>query len=457
MSSEFQSLLLPPHFLANLKDLGYTQMTPIQAQALPAILDGEDVIAQSRTGSGKTAAFGIGLLLALNPRFFGAQALVLCPTRELADQVARELRRLARTTANIKILTLCGGTAIGPQFGSLEHGAHVIVGTPGRVLAHLEKGSLVATGIKTFVLDEADRMLDMGFHDQISEVARYLPRPRQTLLFSATWTDDIRTLSRRFQHQPREVTVDTVRTQTDIEQYFFELDGQTRPAAVITLLLHYRPDTAVIFCNTKLACDEIADALNNAGFHAEALHGDMEQRDRDRVLLMFSNRSQPILVATDVAARGLDIKDLACVINADMAFEPEVHIHRIGRTGRAGQKGLALTLCSRSDVQRANALESATDQALDWQSLPFHRTGETPPPPAYTTLNIAGGKRDKLRAGDILGALTGDAGLPGSAIGKIDIQDVQSFVAIQRDMAQKALRRLESGRIKSRSFRVRLL
>jgi ATP-independent RNA helicase DbpA len=457
MSADFQSLLLPPHFLANLKDLGYAQMTPIQAQALPAILDGQDVIAQSRTGSGKTAAFGIGLLLALNVRFFGTQALVLCPTRELADQVARELRRLARTINNIKILTLCGGTAIGPQFGSLEHGAHVIVGTPGRVLAHLEKGSLVATGIKTLVLDEADRMLDMGFHDQISEIARFIPRQRQTLLFSATWTDEIRALSRRYQHEPREVTIDSAPAESDIEQHFFELDRSNRPAAVISLLMHYQPETAVIFCNTKLACDDIANALNGAGFYAEALHGDMEQRDRDRVLLMFANRSQPILVATDVAARGLDIKDLSCVINADIAFEPEVHVHRVGRTGRAGQKGLALTICSRSDVQRANALEEHLGHLPEWQPLPSHRPGETPAPPAFVTLNIAGGKRDKLRAGDILGALTGDAGLPGSAIGKIDIQDVQSYVAIQRAVAQKALKRLEQGRIKNRAFRVRLL
>lgn len=456
-STDFASLLLPPHLVANLKDLGYTQMTPIQAQALPPILDGMDVIAQSKTGSGKTAAFGIGLLTSLNPRFFGTQSLVLCPTRELADQVAKEIRRLARSQQNIKILTLCGGVALGPQFGSLEHGAHIVVGTPGRVMKHLEKGSLELQGLKTLVLDEADRMLDMGFHEQIVDIASYLPKRRQTLLFSATYTDAIRQLSRNFQQNPVEVTVESVHSHADIEQYFFEVEHRQRGRALNALLRHFQPASAVLFCNTKQACDDIADALNAQGFYAQTLHGDMEQRDRDQVLLKFSNQSSPLLVATDVAARGLDIKDLAAVINVDVAFDPEVHIHRIGRTGRAGQKGLALSLCAPAEVQRANAIEALQERPLIWKDVPAYSDNARPEPPRMVTLNIGGGKRDKLRPGDILGALTGDAGLPGSCIGKIDIFDLQAYVAVERSIAQKAQKRLEDGRIKGRSFRVRVI
>lgn len=455
-ANDFATLLLPPHLVDNLKALGYSQMTPIQAKALPLILDGDDVIAQSKTGSGKTAAFGIGVLTSLNPRFFGTQALVLCPTRELADQVAKELRRLARSQPNIKILALCGGTAIGPQFASLEHGAHIVVGTPGRIMKHLDKGSLDLQGLKMLVLDEADRMLDMGFHDQIVEIARFLPKRRQTLLFSATYTPPIRDLSRNFQNNPVEITVESVHADTEIEQYFYEVDHKQRGRSLSTLLRHFKPESAVLFCNTKQLCDDVADALAAQGFYAQTLHGDMEQRDRDLVLLKFSNRSCPYLVATDVAARGLDIKDLAAVINVDVAFDPEVHIHRIGRTGRAGQKGLALSLCAPAEVQRANAIEALLGRALNWQALPISTDGDKPEPPRMVTLNIGGGKRDKLRPGDILGALTGDAGLPGASIGKIDIGDLQTYVAVERAIAQKALKRLENGKIKGRSFRVRI-
>ncbi len=456
-ATDFASLLLPPHMVANLRDLGYSQMTPIQAQALPAILDGDDVIAQSKTGSGKTAAFGIGILSSLNPRFFGVQSLVLCPTRELADQVAKELRRLARSQANIKILTLCGGTAIGPQYASLEHGAHIIVGTPGRVMQHLDRRSLDLHGLKTLVLDEADRMLDMGFYDQIAEIARHLPQRRQTLLFSATYTGAIRELSKKFQKNPLEVTVESTHSHADIEQYFFEVDHKHREHAISALLRQYQPESAVLFCNMKQTCDDVAHALNSQGFYAQALHGDMEQRDRDLVLLKFANRSCPILIATDVAARGLDIKELAAVINVDIAFDPEVHIHRVGRTGRAGQKGLALSLCAPAEVQRANAIEALLGTPLKWKDVPSRADNAKPAPPRMITLNIGGGKRDKLRPGDILGALTGDAGLPGSAIGKIDITDLQAYVAIERGIAHQALKRIESGKIKGRSFRARLL
>jgi ATP-independent RNA helicase DbpA len=463
----FNTLPLSPAMQGNLAELGYSTMTPIQAQSLPPLLQGSDVIAQAKTGSGKTAAFGISLLHRLDPRQFAVQALVLCPTRELADQVAKELRRLARCMENTKILTLCGGVGMGPQLGSLEHGAHIVVGTPGRVLKHLQKKSLSLARLKTLVLDEADRMLDMGFHDSIVSVLEHAPAQRQTLLFSATYPDEIRKLSTQFQKNPVTVTVESLHADTQIEQYFFECERKQKTQSVIALLQHYRPDSAVLFCNTKQDCANLAGQLRTAGFHASALHGDLEQRDRDQVLVQFSNRSCPLLVATDVAARGLDIKDLAAVINVDIAFEPEVHIHRIGRTGRAGQSGLALTLCAPNEMHRANAIEDYLQEnvlqkeagnagKLQWLDIPATGASHIPPP-AMATLNIGGGKKDKLRPGDILGALTGDAGFTAAQIGKIDIFDMQAFVAIDYSVAAAALKKLQSCKIKGRNFRVRLL
>jgi len=461
-TSPFSSLTLAPAMLENLGALGYTSMTPIQAESLPPMLEGRDVIAQAKTGSGKTAAFGIGLLTRINPRFFGVQSLVLCPTRELADQVAKELRRLARFAGNIKIVILCGGTPMGPQLGSLEHGAHIVVGTPGRVLKHLQKGSLNLGSLNTLVLDEADRMLDMGFHDSMVEVASQTPKERQTLLFSATWPDAMRELSTAFQRDPVTITVESVHEKTEIEQLFFETDFKQRAQSAAALLNHYQPDSAVLFCNTRQDCDDITQFLRQIGFHAQALHGDLEQRERDQVLVQFANKSCPVLVATDVAARGLDIKDLTAVINVELAFDAEVHIHRIGRTGRAGQSGLALSLVAPNEMPRALAIENyyaglGQQQKLIWKKLPADADVRNRTAPKMATLNISGGRKDKLRAGDILGALTGDAGLNGTQIGKIDIFDIQAYVAVDFAIANDALQRLSDSKIKGRSFKVRLL
>jgi len=463
----FSSLPLTPAMLDNLTSLGYTSMTPVQAQSLPPMLEGRDVIAQAKTGSGKTAAFGIGLLNRIDPRQFlhqrfAVQALVLCPTRELADQVAKELRRLARFASNIKIVILCGGVPMGPQLGSLEHGAHIVVGTPGRVLKHLEKGSLTLAAVNTLVLDEADRMLDMGFHDSMVEVAAKIPNARQTLLFSATWPEQIRELSGTFQRDPVTITVETVHAETQIEQLFFETDSNQRTQSAAALLQHYQPDSAVLFCNTRQACDEVMRFLRDIGFHALALHGDLEQRERDQVLVQFANKSCPVLVATDVAARGLDIKDLAAVINVELAFDAEVHIHRIGRTGRAGQSGLALSLVAPNEMPRALAIENyyagiGQQQKLNWKKLPTDADVRNRKAPTMATLNIGGGRKDKLRAGDILGALTGDAGLSGTQIGKIDIFDMQAYVAVDFAIASDALNRLSNTKIKGRIYKVRLL
>ncbi|WP_258378805.1 MULTISPECIES: ATP-dependent RNA helicase DbpA [Pseudomonas] len=444
--------------LANLDALGYASMTPIQAQSLPVILKGQDLIAQAKTGSGKTAAFGIGLLNPINPRYFGCQALVLCPTRELADQVAKELRRLARAEDNIKILTLCGGVSLGPQIASLEHGAHIIVGTPGRIQQHLDKGTLVLDGLNTLVLDEADRMLDMGFFDAIASIIGKTPSRRQTLLFSATYPAGIEQLAKDFMRQPQQVKVEALHSDSQIEQRFIEIDPQQRLEAVTRVLGHYRPQSCVAFCFTKQQCEDLVTHLTAKGIVAQALHGDLEQRDRDQVLTMFANRSSSVLVATDVAARGLDIDGLDLVINVELARDAEIHVHRVGRTGRAGEKGVAISLVAPAEGHRAQAIEDLQNKPLRWEQLDNLKSkGGEPLLPAMTTLCIGAGRKDKLRPGDILGALTGDAGLPGKQVGKIAIFDFVAFVAVERAVAKQAMQRLNSGKIKGRALKVRIV
>lgn len=452
----FSTLLLSRAMLDNLASLEYTSMTPIQAESLPWVLAGRDLIAQAKTGSGKTAAFGIGLLEKLQVDSFAVQALVLCPTRELADQVAKELRRLARFTHNIKILTLCGGVAIGPQLGSLERGAHIVVGTPGRIVDHLRKGSLHLDRLQQLVLDEADRMLDMGFADDINTVIASANSERQTLLFSATYPANIQQMSARYQRDPVRVTVESLHTSQQIRQHFYELaEGDSRTSAVINLLAHFQPASTLIFCNTKAECEELADGLQAKKVAALALHGDMEQKERDRVLVRFANKSCAVLIATDVAARGIDIKDLDAVINYELARDSEVHVHRIGRTGRAGAEGLALSLVAPREIVRVNRLEDYLRQTISLEAVPDSDTNSLPQP-VMATLNIDGGKKDKLRPGDIIGALTKDAGLPFEKIGKIDIFDFAAYVAVDRSIARAALRQLQEGKLKGRKFRARL-
>ena len=454
----FSSLPLSAAMLANLESLGYSEMTPIQAQSLPVMLKGMDLIAQAKTGSGKTAAFGIGLLNPLNPRYFGCQALVICPTRELADQVAKELRRLARSADNIKILTLCGGVPFGPQIGSLEHGAQIIVGTPGRIQQHLSKGTLKLDGLNTLVLDEADRMLDMGFYDSIAEIIEQTPSRRQTLLFSATYPSSIKQLSAKFMRDPQQVKAEAFHDDTQIEQRFYEIAPEERMDAVVKLLNCYRPQSCVAFCFTKQQCQEVVDHLTAKGISAAALNGDLEQRDRDQVLAMFANRSLSVLVATDVAARGLDIDALDMVINVELARDSEIHIHRVGRTGRAGEKGLAMSLVAPAEAHRAQAIETLQRAPLNWHPLSsLKHQGGAPLQPTMITLCIGAGRKDKLRPGDILGALTGAAGIPGTQVGKIAIFDFQAYVAVERVVAMQALKCLSEGKIKGRSLRVRTL
>ena len=454
----FDELPLAPAMLATLQQLDYLTMTPIQAASLPLALAGYDLIAQAKTGSGKTAAFGLPLLARLNPRRLAVQALVLCPTRELADQVTQEIRRLARCEENIKVLALCGGSALRNQATSLENGVHIVVGTPGRIMDHMERGSLKLDELNTLVLDEADRMLDMGFHDDIAYVAKRCPAQRQTLLFSATYPEGIAQLAKQFLRQPQEVKLLEQHAESKIRQRFYEVRQEERLGAVVTLLKHYRPVSTLAFCNTRQQCRDLLNVLRHAGIHALTLNGDMEQRERDQVLIRFANRSCSVLVATDVAARGLDIDQLEAVINVDMTPDPEIHIHRIGRTGRGDQDGWALSLYSASDKSRIATIARMMDCQFEMHDLAsLHNEDDSPLVPPMATLQILGGRKDKIRPGDVLGALTGEAGFTREQVGKITVTDQTTYVAVVRDIAREAVRKLAAGKVKGRTVKVRAL
>ena len=428
-------------------------MTPIQAAALPLLLSGRDLVGHADTGTGKTAAFGLALLQHITPASQRPGALVLCPTRELADQVAAELRRLARALPNTNIITLCGGRPTHVDRTSLAHGVDVVVGTPGRVLAHLESEDLDLSEVTTVVLDEADRMVDMGFIEDVSAIMTYAPQTRQTILMSATMSEDVREVTDRLMRDPAFVSVVDEDSSPDIDQFIWDARGIGRTEALLRLLGHRDPDAAIVFCNERATCDEVTAALRSAGHSARAMHGGLEQRDRDDVLELFSNGSLRVLVATNVAARGIDISALDAVINYELPRDVKTFVHRIGRTGRAGEHGVALTILD-GDHHRDLARYDE-----DLANAPAYAAAELPapgPPRAASmrTIAIRGGRKDKLRPGDIVGALTGEVGLSGDVIGDITIKDRIAFVAIRREYASQAYKGIDRGQIKGRRFGV---
>jgi ATP-independent RNA helicase DbpA len=455
----FGSLPLSAAMQDNLQRLDFLSMTPVQAASLPLALAGHDLIVQAKTGSGKTVAFALPLLAKLNVPQFAVQALVLCPTRELADQVTQEIRRLARAEDNVKILTLCGGSPVRPQLASLEHGAHIVVGTPGRVLDHLDRETLRLEALTTLVLDEADRMLDMGFADDIAKVAARCPKQRQTLLFSATYPEGVTKLASRFMRQPQEVTLREKHDHSMIRQRFYEVKEAERLHAVGLLLEHFRPASTLAFCNTKQQCRDLVAVLKGQGIVALELHGDLDQRDRDQVLVQFANGSCSVLVATDVAARGLDIAQLEAVINVDITPDVEVHTHRVGRTGRAGEAGWAFSLASMDEMGRVGRIDEMQGRASVWHPLSELTPSADPQPlrPPRVTLQILGGRKEKIRPGDVLGALTKDMGLDGAQIGKINVNEFSTYVAVDRAIAAKALKGLQAGKVKGKTVKARQL
>ncbi|WP_428385923.1 ATP-dependent RNA helicase DbpA [Nevskia ramosa] len=455
-TSPFSSLPLNPLLLQALDSLEYKAMTPIQAMSLPPMLEGRDVIGQARTGSGKTAAYGLGLLSKIDATLMKTQALVLCPTRELADQIAKEIRRLARCMPNVKLTVLGGGISKRPQVASLEHDPHIVVGMAGRVQELLDEGNLKLDSLRVLVLDEADRMLDSDFEQASRAIVDLAPKTRQTLFFSATFPDTVRAISRRLQLNPVEITVDNEIVTAQVEQTFYEVDPMKRLDALAHLLSTQRPESALVFAHTKNDAQDIEVQLAKRGFSVLSLHGDIDQRDRDEVLVRFTNGSARVLIATDVAARGLDIKDLALVISYELPLEPDQHVHRVGRTGRAGKSGLALHLYAPRERSRVAAIEAKLGFKAAIGKLPMSALSpDRPVPPVFVTICVDAGRRDKLRPGDLLGALTGAAGLAKEAVGKINTFDTRTYVAIDRRFAKGAIDGLRAGKIKGKSFRVR--
>ncbi|MDD2780023.1 ATP-dependent RNA helicase DbpA [Sulfuricurvum sp.] len=448
--STFDTLALRTPLKEALKRLEFTQMTSIQSTALPIILQKKDCIAQAATGSGKTLAFGLGILERINPKMFGTQSLILCPTRELAEQVAKVIRSLASEMGNIKVLTLCGGVPMRGQIHSLKHGAHIIVGTPGRVLKLLQMEAFDPSAILSVVLDEADQMIDMGFIEDITTILGFTPPSRQSLLFSATFPDSIQTITSEFMKDPVMVQAEHAISKPKIEEIAYICNNKL-PAIEQVLHLHGITNT-IIFCNTKVDANALCDDLNRIGVHALTLHGDMEQFDRNEAIIQFRNLSAPILVATDVAGRGIDIEGLDAIINYEVPIQNERYTHRIGRTGRAGKNGIAITLVNHHQYDRFIELKRSITP-IELPSIKDASTLKT----LMRTICIDAGKKEKLRAGDIVGALIHECGLLKDEIGKIDQLDHLSYVAVPRNKAENIYQKLVNQPIKGKKFRKWLL
>ncbi len=453
----FQNISLSHDLLKNLDSLGFTEMTPVQEQSLPVILSGRDITVQAKTGSGKTIAFGLGLVNKVDAQLKAPSSLVLCPTRELAAQVAAELRKLSRAIPNVKILTLCGGSPVYPQINSLEFGANIIVGTPGRVLDHLDRDTLNLRSVDQIVLDEADRMLDMGFSEEIDAILGHAKTSRQTMLFSATYPENIRHLSNRIQKKAVFIKDEGKKANLDIEQVFYKVDPAKRDKTLLAVLAKHNPESSIVFCTTKIECDQVTTMLKQNGVTAAALHGGLEQYERDKVMVLFTHKSLPVIVATDVAARGLDVKNLDLVLNYELTKNPEVHVHRIGRTGRAGQKGLAISLVAgEKEAYRLKDICEYLEQKLPLQKFKENLNVPVNIRPKMTTLKISGGKKNKVRPGDILGALVKEVKIDANKIGKITVFDFYAYVAVETKAARSKVGKPKDIKIKNKMLRARI-
>ena len=512
----FEEMCLDTRIMRAIAEMGFEQPSPIQAQSIPIAVEGKDMIGQARTGTGKTDSFGIPMLQRINPKDKNLQAIVLCPTRELAIQSANEIRKLAKFLHGIKVLPIYGGQEISKQIRSLKGGVQIVIGTPGRVMDHLRRHTLKPQTVDIVVLDEADEMLNMGFREDIETILGQLPEERQTMLFSATMPKPILEIAKRYLHEPEIVKViQKELTVPKIEQYYYEVNPRKKNEVLSRLLDMYDPSLSLVFCNTKRKVDELVADLKGRGYFAEGLHGDMKQSQRDRVMNGFRNGRTDILVATDVAARGIDVDDVEAVFNYDVPQDDEYYVHRIGRTGRAGREGRAFTLVvgkeiyKLKDIQRycktkirrqpipsvndvaaikveklleqageliatdglgrmMDLLEeyldgsdySATEMAAallamqlgetSTQTLPKEEFGDTGAEPGMVRMFMNIGKKDRVRIGDILGAVAGESGMEGALVGTIDMYDNFSFVEVPQEYAAAVLEAMNHSKIKGR-------
>jgi ATP-dependent RNA helicase DeaD len=511
-TERFEDLVLSKEMERAVSDMGFEELTPIQAKTIPEILAGEDVIGQAQTGTGKTLAFGIPLLEKINPKSKKLQALILCPTRELAIQVSEELKRLARYKKDTNVLPVYGGQPIDRQIRSLKSGTQVVIGTPGRIMDHMNRGTLKLDMVTMVVLDEADEMLNMGFIDDVETILRSVPEQRQMLLFSATMPKPILDLTKRYQRNPKLIRdVHKQLTVPNVEQYYFELKESAKLDILCRLIDVYALKSSLVFCNMKRRVDEVVMQLQARGYVADGLHGDLSQVQRDRAMERFRKGTTEILVATDVAARGIDVDDIEAVFNYDLPQDEEYYVHRIGRTARAGKKGRAFTFVVGREIHKFRDIQSYAKAKILRQAIPTLTDVQEVKTQAllerikgtieegglerhirtverlleeYTSLDIAaallklaGGDEERdmavdekrksvmygteelarlhINAGrlqnmtprDIVGAIAGETGVPGNCIGKIKIYDKFSFVEIPKDYAEGVVEVFQDRRV----------
>ncbi|MCJ8166258.1 DEAD/DEAH box helicase [Pontibacter sp. E15-1] len=454
--TSFEDLKLKTELLQSLQERQFTTPTPIQASAIPLLLQGRDVAGQAETGSGKTAAFGLPLLHSINTDLQQVQALVLVPTRELAVQVRQELKQLGKNLANLKISAFYGGHAFSQERASLAHPPQVLVATPGRFTDHLSRRTLDLSAVRHLVLDEADKLLEMGFAEEIDQAVAALPANRQTILFSATMDEKVKELIADSLQNPQFVKATATTIPDQVKLVGIKVEHTQRQEVVVQLLQSIRAAGTVVFVNTRVDADEQTALLQVQGLVAKALHGGMEQPDRDKAMTLFRNGTTQILVATDLAARGLDIAALQNIVHYELPINADAYLHRSGRTGRAGRSGTVYTLATSRDEQKLqewNLLEM--DEWLNLSTLQKSAaTKPTSQAAAFATLHISGGRKDKLSPKDIVGALIAEAGLQANEVGKIEVQDRQSFVAVPATAVNAIIERLNNGKIKGRKYRI---
>lgn len=514
----FEDLQVDERILRAVEDMGFEEASPIQAQAIPVIMEGRDVFGQAQTGTGKTAAYSIPVLEKINPDLKKLQAVILCPTRELAVQVAEEIRRLAKYMSDIRVLPVYGGQEIVKQIKSLKSGVQIVVGTPGRVMDHMRRKTVRFDNVSMVVLDEADEMLDMGFREDMETILTDTPSTRQTVMFSATMPKAIMEIAKNFQKNAEIIKV--VRkelTVKNIEQYYYEVRPKNKNELLCRLIDIYNPRLSVVFCNTKRQVDELISELKGRGYFADGIHGDMKQAQRDRVMADFRSGKTEILIATDVAARGIDVDDVDVVFNYDLPQDEEYYVHRIGRTGRAGREGVALSFVSGKEAYKLKDIERYCKTKIKAKPVPsmddvkntkleaiFTKVKEVIEEGGlsdmieavesnlnmedYTSLDIAAallkmtigdslehreeleqvhfdmdadsrgmvrlfinvGKKDKIKPANILGAISGESGLPGKLVGSIDMLDNYTFVEVPSKYANAVLAAMENVTIKGR-------
>jgi len=424
----------------------FTTMTMVQERSIPLILEGKDLLVQSKTGSGKTLAFALPSLMMTNLERNTPQTLIITPTRELAEQVAIQIQTLAASLPNFKTVTLYGGVPLRNQANSLEKGAHLLIGTPGRLLDHLSKETLDLGSIERIVLDEADRMLEMGFYDDVLNIVSKAKNTKQRLLFSATFPDKIKTLAQTLLHTPEVISVTPEHQDGQIESSVITTNN--KPKTLQQVINVYRPNSLLVFCNTKADTIALAQELKRGGHAVTTIHGNLEQEARQEAIIKFSNGSSPVLVATDVASRGIDIDNVELVVNYDLPFDKEVYTHRIGRTGRAGSTGKAISFYTSGSTKTAYILKEAKRLELDntQNSRNFKIISH------YQTIALNGGKKQKLRKGDILGTFCKEMGLKPEQIGAMTLMANRTYIAIDKRVLEKVLKMLKSTRIKKRKY-----